>query len=74
MQAREKVLHAEKIKTEHVLGNEHECWDVHADKNRWWVITNRPDARFTLQLVRTLRMGEATERDELNGTTYFSDR
>ena len=39
VQAREKVLHAEKIKTEHVMGNDHECWDVHTDKNRWWVIT-----------------------------------
>ena len=40
VQAREKVLHAERIKTEHVMGRDHECWDVHTDKNRWWVITD----------------------------------
>jgi hypothetical protein len=40
VQAREKVLHAEKIKTEHVMGRDHECWDVHTDKNRWWVISD----------------------------------
>jgi hypothetical protein len=33
VQAREKVLHAEKVKIEHVTGNENECWDVHTDKS-----------------------------------------
>jgi hypothetical protein len=40
IQAREKVLHTEKIKTEHVMGNDHECWDVHTNKDRYWVVTN----------------------------------
>lgn len=40
IQAREKVLHAEKIKSEHVLGNDYDCWDVHTDKDRYWVITS----------------------------------
>lgn len=36
----ETVHHVEKIKTEHVLGDKYEIWDVITDKNRWWVITN----------------------------------
>jgi hypothetical protein len=35
----EKVLHVEKVKSEVILGDLHEVWDVHTDKNRWWVIT-----------------------------------
>jgi hypothetical protein len=36
----EDVQHVEKIKTEYVLGDAYEIWDVTTDKNRWWVITN----------------------------------
>ena len=36
----EEVKHVEKIRTEIVLGDTHELWDVTTDKNRWWVITN----------------------------------
>src|ERR1700737_83637 len=35
----EKVLHAEKVKSEHILGSDHDCWDVHTNKDRYWVIT-----------------------------------
>jgi hypothetical protein len=35
----ETVTHAEKISTEHVMGQQYEAWDVHTDKGRWWVIT-----------------------------------
>lgn len=35
----EDVLHVERVKTEVILGDVHEVWDVHTDKNRWWVIT-----------------------------------
>jgi hypothetical protein len=35
----ERVLHAEKVKSEHVLGRDYDCWDVHTDKDRYWVIT-----------------------------------
>ena len=35
----EKVLHAEKVKSEHILGSDHDCWDVHTTKDRYWVIT-----------------------------------
>jgi hypothetical protein len=40
VQAREKVLHTEKIKTEYVLGHDYECWDVHTNKDRYWVVTD----------------------------------
>src|SRR5882672_554611 len=36
----EKVLHAEKVKSEHVVGNDYDCWDVHTSKDRYWVITS----------------------------------
>src|SRR5260370_5247785 len=36
----EKVLHAEKVKSEHILGRDHDCWDVHTNKDRYWVITS----------------------------------
>jgi hypothetical protein len=35
----ERVLHVEKVKSEVILGEVHEVWDVHTDKNRWWVVT-----------------------------------
>lgn len=37
-QAGEKVLHAEKVATERINGDDHEVWDVHTDKQRWWVV------------------------------------
>jgi len=40
IQAREKVLHAEKVKSENVMGRDHDCWDVHTNKDRYWVITS----------------------------------
>jgi len=36
----EKVLHAEKVKSEHILGSNHDCWDMHTKKDRYWVITS----------------------------------
>jgi hypothetical protein len=36
----ERVLHAEKLKTEHVVSRDYDCWDVHTDKDRYWVITS----------------------------------
>ena len=36
----EKVLHAEKIASERVFERDYDVWDVHTDKERWWVITN----------------------------------
>ena len=36
----EKVLHAEKVMTQSVLGRKYQCWDVRTDKSRLWVITS----------------------------------
>jgi hypothetical protein len=36
----ETVKHVEKVKTEYVLGDPYEVWDVTTDKDRWWVLTN----------------------------------
>jgi hypothetical protein len=35
----EKVLHAEKVASERIFGRDYDVWDVHTDKERWWVIT-----------------------------------
>lgn len=40
IQAREKVLHAENVKTEHAVGRDYDVWDVHTNQDRYWVITN----------------------------------
>lgn len=36
----EKVKHVEKISSERIFGEKHDVWDVHTNKNRWWIITN----------------------------------
>ena len=36
----ETVQHAERVKTEYIMGEPYEIWDVTTDKNRWWVFTN----------------------------------
>jgi hypothetical protein len=36
----EAVEHLEKVASESVYGRRHDVWDVHTDKDRWWVITN----------------------------------
>lgn len=35
----EEVVHLEKVASERVFGAKHDVWDVHTDKQRWWVIT-----------------------------------
>ncbi len=35
----EKVLHAEKVASERIFRRQHDVWDVHTDKERWWVVT-----------------------------------
>jgi hypothetical protein len=61
----EKVQNVERIKTEIVAGEKYEIWDVHTDKERWWVITNLtnlyphkyfPSMDFTLSLHIGLMM------------------
>lgn len=39
-QAREEVIHAERVTTEYALGRKLEAWDVRTTKGRWWVITS----------------------------------
>jgi hypothetical protein len=36
----EVVKHVEKVKTEVVLGDSYDAWDVTTDKGGWWVISN----------------------------------
>lgn len=41
IQARgERVQHAEKISSEHVFERDYDCWDVHTQRDRYWVITS----------------------------------
>lgn len=46
----ETVQYVERIKTEFVTGQRYDAWDVHTDKQRWWVLTNLtnlyPQAQF----------------------------
>lgn len=39
-QAREDVVHLEKVGSEVVGLNRHDIWDVHCPDSRWWVLTN----------------------------------
>lgn len=36
----ETVKHVERVKTEYVMGDRYEVWDVISDKGRWWVVTD----------------------------------
>jgi hypothetical protein len=47
----EEVLHAEKVASERVFGREYDVWDVHTDKERWWVVTN-PTNLYSQTLMR----------------------
>lgn len=49
----EKVQHAEKVKSEHILGSDHDCWDVHTNKDRYWVITS-PSNLYSQQYFPSL--------------------
>lgn len=37
---KERVRHAERLTSERVFGRELQVWDVHTNKDRYWVITN----------------------------------
>lgn len=39
-QAHEAVIHADKAASEMVGPVQHDVWDVHCERSRWWVITN----------------------------------
>lgn len=36
----ETVQNVERVKSEYVMGDRYEIWDVTTDKDRWWVMTN----------------------------------
>ncbi len=72
----EKVLHAEKVARERVMGRDHDVWDVHTDKGRWWVVTNptnlysqtlMPSLDYTLSFHVGLMARVASKR-QLEGT------
>jgi hypothetical protein len=72
----ETVLHAEKVASERVMGHDHDVWDVHTDKARWWVITNpmnlysqelMPSLDYTLSFHIGL-MARVAARRELSGS------
>ena len=52
---KEKVLHAEKVASERVLGREYDVWDVHTDgsEGRWWVVTN-PTNLYSQRLMPSM--------------------
>lgn len=40
-QARDEIVtHSELVKSEFVMTTRYDVWDVHTDKNRWWVVTS----------------------------------
>ena len=49
----EAVLHVEKVASERVFASDYEVWDVHTDKERWWVITN-PTNLYSQALMPSL--------------------
>lgn len=72
----ETVLHAEKVASERVMGHDHDVWDVHTDKKRWWVITN-PTNLYSQELMPSLDytlsfhiglMARVAARRELEGS------
>lgn len=51
----EKVLHAEKVASERVMGRDYNVWDVHTDgrEGRWWVITS-PTNLYSQRLMPSM--------------------
>ncbi|GLS33497.1 hypothetical protein SAMN04488498_12564 [Mesorhizobium albiziae] len=68
----ETVQNVERVKTEYVMGEPYEIWDVSTDKDRWWVITNMtnlysqrhfPSLDYTLSFHVGLMMRVASRDD-----------
>ena len=55
----EKIVHAEKVTTEHVFGVKYECWDVRTDKCRLWVIVS---AAMTIMVSAACGFSFSTRR------------
>lgn len=78
----EHVQRAEKIKTEIVLGDKYDIWDVTTDKNRWWVITTPtnlylhrdfPSLDYTLSLHVGLMMRIRSRQRPSDEPTPFDE-
>ncbi len=83
----EKVQHAEKIKSEHLFGRDYDCWDVHTQRDRYWVITSPsnlysqrffPSLDFTLSFhvgvttrIKALQRGAPDESHKLRLTPVW---
>lgn len=50
---RDRVTFLEKVQTEYVLGEAHDCWNVQTKQRRWWVITN-PTNLYSQELFPSL--------------------
>lgn len=81
-QAKERVLHVERVNAERIMGRQYEVWDVHTDKERWWVVTSPtnlysqelfPSADYTLSFHVGL-MARVTARQEAPATAEQRDR
>jgi hypothetical protein len=44
----ETVQHAEKIKSEHLLGRDYDCWDVHTQRDR---LRSNSSIRYTFRVA-----------------------
>ncbi|MEU6515131.1 hypothetical protein [Streptomyces sp. NPDC046978] len=73
-QARESVVHLEKVASEMVGPARHDIWDVHCEDSRWWVVTNATklydqrdfksrDVVLTFHVGLMVRMTYLQERD-----------
>lgn len=84
----ELVQHAEKLKTERVIGVDYSVWDVHTNLNRWWVISNptnlysqvlMPSVDYTLSfhiglMARVQAKREIAGGDELHDFLSITQR
>jgi hypothetical protein len=68
---KEHVKFLEKVQTEYVLGEAHDCWNVQTNKGRWWVITGPtnlysqalfPNLDYTISFHLGLMLRLSTER------------
>ncbi len=80
----EVIQNVERVKTEFVMGQPYEIWDVATDKDRWWVITNMtnmysqkhfPSLDYTLSFHVGLMMRVMTRRDmpDDDGSSPFDE-
>jgi hypothetical protein len=81
----EKVQHAEKVKSEHLFDRNYDCWDVHNQRDRYWVVTSPtnlysqkyfPSLDFTLSFhVGVMaRSGSSAGRSRCSPRTAFAAR